>query len=135
MVSILHTFPPHLSLLQYHNYISKCVSVEKPILCPQDEVHHPIIHTTLQVYKDAPLPDPFNVKVFDPSKNINIPFILKSTDTAAHLIKKYLQMKPELKGSLNLAYNGKQVSAMKTMCELGVKPGDVFITFQRCSGG
>lgn len=115
--------------------------VEKPKVCVQDEFHPQFSHTThtsLQVCDNAPespLPDSIEVKVFDPSKNISVPIILKSTDTTEHLMKKYLQFRPELVGSLHLAYNGKRVSAKKTMGELGVKPGAMFITFQRCIGG
>ncbi|XP_053475157.1 uncharacterized protein LOC128604233 [Ictalurus furcatus] len=95
-------------------------------------------HSFLKVYDDAPgspQPDILDVLVFDPSKNINIPVNLKITDTVDALIKKYLQMRPELGKELHLAFNGKSVAAHAILRDLGVKPGAVFITFQRCRGG
>ncbi|KAM9449948.1 uncharacterized protein Hap1MRO34_022409 [Clarias gariepinus] len=104
--------------------------------------YHPLLthstHTSLQVCDDAaasPRPDVLHVQVFDPSKNIRVPFILKGSDTADTLIKKYLQERPELGKNLHLALNGRRVSRQKSLSELGVKSGAVFITFQRCIGG
>ncbi|KAB5518259.1 hypothetical protein PHYPO_G00163670 [Pangasianodon hypophthalmus] len=121
-----------------------CCSLPKadpPKVNPEPKHHAKFSHTThsfLKVCDDAPgspQPEKIDVTVFDPSKNIRIPFTLKSTDTTDMLNEKYLQMRPELVGTLNLAYNGKPVPGQKTLRELGVKPGAVFITFQRCVGG
>ncbi|KAG7314270.1 hypothetical protein KOW79_022766 [Hemibagrus wyckioides] len=122
--------------------IFQCEQLEEPVLCLQDEVHAPFRHTTHSVLQvvcdDAPgFPQPENVdlRVFDGSNGSSIPFTLKSTDTTDTLIKQYLQMKPELTGNLHLAYNGKRVSKHKSLRELGVKPGAMFITYQKCTGG
>ncbi|KAB5518260.1 hypothetical protein PHYPO_G00163690 [Pangasianodon hypophthalmus] len=123
------------------DYIYQWTPAEEPVLCPENQLYEKFSHTThsfLKVCDDAPgspQPEKIDVTVFDPSKNIRIPFILKSTDTTDRLIRKYLQMRPKLVGTLNLAYNGKPVPGQKTLRELGVKPGAVFITFQRCFGG
>ncbi|KAM9449701.1 uncharacterized protein Hap1MRO34_022193 isoform 2-T2 [Clarias gariepinus] len=85
-------------------------------------------HTSLQVCTDAagsPLPECFDVQVFDPSKNTRTMINLKSTDTADTLLEKYP----------HLALNGKPVPQLTPLRDLGVKPGAVFITFQRCIGG
>ncbi|KAF4071275.1 hypothetical protein AMELA_G00271350 [Ameiurus melas] len=112
-----------------------------PQVVPQSKFHSLFSHTThsfLKVRDDAPgspQPDNFDVLVFNPSKNINIPINLKSTDTADTLIKKYQQTRPELGKDLRLAFNGKPVEAHAILRDLGVKPGAMFITFQRCHGG
>ncbi|KAF7687001.1 hypothetical protein HF521_015394 [Silurus meridionalis] len=79
--------------------------------------HHPdfchTTHSVLQVSYDAPdspQAGVFEVQVFVPSKNLRIPLSVKSTDTAATLIKKCLEQRPDLGETLNLAYNGKPVS-------------------------
>ncbi|XP_017316541.1 uncharacterized protein LOC108260624 [Ictalurus punctatus] len=121
--------------------IIQWADVEELVLGPQNQFHPQLGQTThsfLKVYDDAPgspQPDNIDVKVFDPSKNTNIPIDLKITDTVDTLIKKYLQMRPELGNNLRLAFNGKPVAAHAILRDLGVKPGAVFITFQRCRGG
>ncbi|KAI5087853.1 tripartite motif-containing protein 16-like [Silurus meridionalis] len=103
--------------------------------------HHPdfchTTHSVLQVSYDAPdspQAGVFEVQVFVPSKNLRIPLSVKSTDTAATLIKKCLEQRPDLGETLNLAYNGKPVSPCKILGELGVKSGAMFLTYQKCIG-
>ncbi|KAK2865900.1 hypothetical protein Q7C36_001956 [Tachysurus vachellii] len=118
----------------------RCAPVPKadpPQVAPEPKLHGPFRHTThsvLQVVFD-PQPENFDVKVFDGSNGSGIPFTINITDTTDTLIKMYHEKKPELQGNLHLAYNGKQVPKHKSMKELGVKPGAMFITYQKCTGG
>ncbi|GAA6082337.1 uncharacterized protein si:ch211-217k17.11 isoform X1 [Tachysurus ichikawai] len=115
----------------------RCAFVPKadlPQVAREPKLHEPFRHAThsvLQVVFDDPQPENFDVKVFDGSNGSSIPFTIKSTDTTDTLIKMYRQMNPKM----DLAYNGKQVPAHKSMRELGVKPGAMFITYQKCTGG
>ncbi|MCI4385686.1 hypothetical protein PGIGA_G00053600 [Pangasianodon gigas] len=93
----------------------------EPVLVPQPQFHAQLSHTTHKVCDDSLQPDNIDLKVFDPSTNSQIQFILKSTDTPYTLTKKYLQMRPELGENLHLAYNGNPVTAQKSLRELGVK--------------
>ncbi|KAF7687019.1 hypothetical protein C0J45_22322 [Silurus meridionalis] len=104
-------------------------------------LHSRFLHTThsvLQVCYDAPdspRAGVIKVQVFDPSKDLRIPLTVKSTDSAATLIKKCLEQRPDLGETLNLVYNGKPVPLCKSLGELGVKSGAMFITYQKCFGG
>uniref|UniRef100_A0A4W4E3G6 Ubiquitin-like domain-containing protein n=1 Tax=Electrophorus electricus TaxID=8005 RepID=A0A4W4E3G6_ELEEL len=96
-------------------------------------------HSTLQIYDHAgstqPTPFPILLRVYNANDGTSIPFALKSVDTIGKLQRCYQKMRPELVGRLNLAYNGKPVPALKTLGELGVKPGATFITYQKVTGG
>ncbi|TRY54381.1 hypothetical protein DNTS_031394 [Danionella cerebrum] len=103
---------------------------------PFHEALKNISHITLQ--KPEPPSPPlksFEVSVFDGSTGKSVYVKVKSTDTIAKLQQKFLQHKPDLVSSLNLAYNGKPVQLQQTMCELQVKPGSMFITYRMCPGG
>ncbi|KAK6324963.1 hypothetical protein J4Q44_G00043050 [Coregonus suidteri] len=114
--------------------------------CPRGDLPIPILydptflnatHTSLVVVKD---PEPtrasrFTVTVLNGSDGKRVQLVLKSTDTIGKLQRKFLQKRPDLTGSLNLAYNGKPVQGHQSLGELGVKNGATFITFQRCRGG
>ncbi|GAA6074614.1 uncharacterized protein LOC108260624, partial [Tachysurus ichikawai] len=111
------------------DYIIKWEQIEEPVLsCPFHEPFRHATHSVLQVVFDDPQPENFDVKVFDVSNGTSIPFTIKSTDTTDTLIKMYRQMNPKMEGNLHLAYNGKHVKKRKSMRELGVKPGAMFIT-------
>uniref|UniRef100_A0A4W5M9W8 Ubiquitin-like domain-containing protein n=1 Tax=Hucho hucho TaxID=62062 RepID=A0A4W5M9W8_9TELE len=90
-------------------------------------------HASLLVVKDRA--SHFIVTVLNGSDGKRVPLVLKSTDTIGQLQESFLQKRPDLTGSLNLAYNGKPVLGHQSLVELGVKDGDTFITFQRCHGG
>uniref|UniRef100_A0A8C8CAF9 Ubiquitin-like domain-containing protein n=1 Tax=Oncorhynchus tshawytscha TaxID=74940 RepID=A0A8C8CAF9_ONCTS len=80
---------------------------------------------------DPPIPVPYNPTFLNASHTS----LLVSTDTIGKLQRRFLQKRPDLTGSLNLAYNGKPVQGHQSLGELGVKNGATFITFQRCLGG
>ncbi|KAK2865899.1 hypothetical protein Q7C36_001955 [Tachysurus vachellii] len=118
------------------DYILKWEQIKEPVFsCPFHEPFCHATHSVLQVVFDDPQPENFDVKVFDGSNGSSIPVTIKSTDTTDTLIKMYRQMNPKLQGNLHLAYNGKHVPKHKSMRELGVKPGAMFITYQKCTGG
>uniref|UniRef100_A0A4W5LUG8 Ubiquitin-like domain-containing protein n=1 Tax=Hucho hucho TaxID=62062 RepID=A0A4W5LUG8_9TELE len=94
-------------------------------------------HTSLLVVQD-PKPtraSDLTVTVLNGSDGKRVPLVLKSTDTIGKLQRSFLRKRPDLTGSLNLAYNGKPVQGHQSLGELGVKNGATFITFQRCIGG
>lgn len=110
---------------------------------PKDTVpvpyHEPLentTHTVLQVQGPvSPGPKLFPVNVFNGSKGMKIPVIVRSTDTIEKLQQEVLKLSPDLGASLNLVYNGKPVQLHQTLSELQVKPGATFITYQKCRGG
>lgn len=91
-------------------------------------------HSVLTLHEPVGL-DSGYVNILNGSDGTSVSFKLISTDTIGKLKQEFLKMKPDFKGSLNLAYNGKPVKAHQTMAELRVKSGTNFITFQRCHGG
>ncbi|KAI5610087.1 hypothetical protein C0J50_5440 [Silurus asotus] len=122
---------------QHHSDLPRWDSAEIKPLSLHSRFRH-TTHSYLQVCRDAldsPQAGVFEVQVFDPSKNLRILLSVKSTDTGATLIKKCLEQRPDLGETLNLAYNGKSVSPCKSLGELGVKSGAMFLTYQRCFGG
>uniref|UniRef100_A0A4W5LR10 Ubiquitin-like domain-containing protein n=1 Tax=Hucho hucho TaxID=62062 RepID=A0A4W5LR10_9TELE len=110
---------------------------DPPIPVPYDPTFLNTTHTSLRVVKD---PEPtrgihFTVTVLNGSDGKRVPLVLKSTDTIGKLLRSFQRKRPDLTGSLNLAYNGKPVQGHQSLGELGVKNGATFITFQRCIGG
>ncbi|KAI4880202.1 hypothetical protein NFI96_020534 [Prochilodus magdalenae] len=93
-------------------------------------------HLSLTVNSDSP-PSPKRVllTVFHGSTGAKVPLILNHTDTVQRLKEMVKQEKPNLGDRLHLIYNGKPVEAQQTMAELDVKPGSLFITYQKCVGG
>ncbi|KAI5610088.1 hypothetical protein C0J50_5441 [Silurus asotus] len=130
--------PPEIKpLTQHHPDNPRWASAEIKPLSLHSRFRH-TTHSVLQVCYDAldsPQAGVFEVQVFDPSKDLRILLSVKSTDSGATLIKKCLEQRPDLGKTLNLVYNGKPVSPCKSLGELGVKSGAMFITYQRCIGG
>ncbi len=93
-------------------------------------------HTSLQVQGPvSPGPKRIPVNIFNGSNGMKIPVTVRSTDTIEKLQQKVLKLRPDLGASLNLVYNGKPVQLHQTLSELQVKPGAMFITYQKCHGG
>ncbi|KAG7458547.1 hypothetical protein MATL_G00221680 [Megalops atlanticus] len=80
-------------------------------------------------------PGPITVHVLDGSSGRKVSMSLERSDTIGKLQKMFLQERPDLARSLNLACNGKPVLEHQTLAELRVKEGVTFITFQKCVGG
>ncbi|KAA0722043.1 hypothetical protein E1301_Tti012117 [Triplophysa tibetana] len=97
------------------------------------------IHSVLTVREsiglNSPIAGPVDVNIFNGSDGTSVPLKMENTDTVGKLMEIFLRMKPDFKGTVDLAYNGKPVKAHQTMAELQVKPGTTFITYQRCIGG
>uniref|UniRef100_A0A674EMW7 Ubiquitin-like domain-containing protein n=1 Tax=Salmo trutta TaxID=8032 RepID=A0A674EMW7_SALTR len=110
---------------------------DPPIPVPYDPTFLKATHASLLVVKDTKptRASRFAVTVLNGSDGKIVPLVLKSTDTIGKLQRRFLQKRPDLTGSLNLAYNGKPVQGHQSLGELGVKNGATFITFQRCRGG
>ncbi|RXN12664.1 GTPase IMAP family member 8-like protein [Labeo rohita] len=76
----------------------------------------------------------FSVSVFNGSNGIKVSVTVCRTDTIGKLQQTVLQLRPDFIECGNLAYNGKPVQLHQTLSELQVKPGAVFITYQKCHG-
>uniref|UniRef100_A0A8C8C890 Ubiquitin-like domain-containing protein n=1 Tax=Oncorhynchus tshawytscha TaxID=74940 RepID=A0A8C8C890_ONCTS len=114
-----------------------CPRGDPPIPVPYDPTFLNATHASLLVVQDHK-PNRASrvaVTVLSGSDGKRVPFVLKSTDTIGKLQRRFLQKRPDLTGSLNLAYNGKPVQRHQSLGELGVKNGATFITFLRCLGG
>ncbi|XP_077102063.1 uncharacterized protein LOC143753549 [Siphateles boraxobius] len=93
-------------------------------------------HTVLRAQKQISSgPKRFLVNIFDGSKGVKVAVSVRSIDTIGKLQQKVRKLKPELGGCGNLVYNGKPVQLQQTLSELQVKPGAMFITYQKCVGG
>ncbi len=108
---------------------------------PRDTFHEPMkqtTHTVLQVQDSelsSPGPNCFSVCIFNGSNGMNIPVTVRSTYSVRRLQQKVLKLRPDLGASLDLVYNGKPVQLHQRLSELQVKPGAMFITYQKCHGG
>lgn len=92
-------------------------------------------HAVLQLQEPvSPGLKRFPVNVFNGSDGTKISVTVRSIDTIAKLQQKVLKLRPELRSG-HLSYNGKPVQPHKKLSELQVKPGAVFITYQKCHGG
>uniref|UniRef100_A0A672M9B8 Ubiquitin-like domain-containing protein n=1 Tax=Sinocyclocheilus grahami TaxID=75366 RepID=A0A672M9B8_SINGR len=92
-------------------------------------------HAVLQVQRPvSPGPKRFSVNVLNGSDGMKISVTVRSIDTIRKLQQKVLKLRPDL-GCGNLAYNGKPVQPHKKLSELQVKPGAMFVTYQKCHGG
>uniref|UniRef100_A0A8C7PFE1 Ubiquitin-like domain-containing protein n=1 Tax=Oncorhynchus mykiss TaxID=8022 RepID=A0A8C7PFE1_ONCMY len=120
-----------------HVRLQHCPRGDPPIPAPYNPTFLNATHTSLLVVKDTKptRASHFTVTVLNGSDGKIVPLLLKSTDTIGKLQRRFLQKRPDLTGSLNLAYNGKPVQRHQSLRELGVKNGATFITFQRCLGG
>uniref|UniRef100_A0A4W5LR18 Ubiquitin-like domain-containing protein n=1 Tax=Hucho hucho TaxID=62062 RepID=A0A4W5LR18_9TELE len=114
-----------------------CPRGDPPIPVPYDPTFLNATHTSLLVVQDhkPTRASRLTVTVLNGSDGKRVPLVLKSTDTIDKLQRSLLRKRPDLTGSLNLAYNGKPVQGHQSLGELGVKNGATFITFQRCIGG
>lgn len=115
---------------------------KKPVPCgPRHRPYNLFSGTThgvLRVWDEAPgapQPENMDLSVLDGFNGTRTPLSLRSTDTTDMLIERYLQVKPRLGGELHLVFNGKLLPKARSLGELGVKPGAVFITYQKCTGG
>ncbi|KAM9399404.1 uncharacterized protein ACWYII_031593 isoform 1-T1 [Salvelinus alpinus] len=117
--------------------LQHCLRGDPPIPVLYDPTFLNTTHASLLAVKDleSTRASHFTVTVLNGSDGKRVPLVLKSTDTIGKLQESFLQKRPDLTGSLNLAYNGKPVQGHQSLGELGVKDGATFITFQRCHGG
>ncbi|XP_056320793.1 uncharacterized protein si:ch211-217k17.11 [Danio aesculapii] len=96
--------------------------------------HEPVentIHTFLQVQGPvSPAPEVFSVFIINGSKGSRIPVTVNSTDTIEAMLQNH-----NLGANPNLIFNGKPVQPYQKLCDLQVKPGATFITYQKCHGG
>uniref|UniRef100_A0A3B1K457 Ubiquitin-like domain-containing protein n=1 Tax=Astyanax mexicanus TaxID=7994 RepID=A0A3B1K457_ASTMX len=108
---------------------------------PREDLKY-VVHSFLRVEERPESPQTINeelqiipVTVFDGSSGKKVSLNISSTDTIGKLKEAFQKEMPYLKGSLDLAFNGKQCDSKTTMCDLNVKSGATFVTFQRCIGG
>ncbi|XP_001339274.1 uncharacterized protein si:ch211-217k17.11 [Danio rerio] len=88
-------------------------------------------HTVLKLQEPvSPAPKVFSVFIINGSKGSRIPVTVTSTDTIEEMLQKH-----NLQANPNLIFNGKPVQLSQKLCDLQVKPGATFITYQKCHGG
>ncbi|XP_056312473.1 uncharacterized protein si:ch211-217k17.12 [Danio aesculapii] len=88
-------------------------------------------HAVLQAQGPvSPPPKSFTVFIINGSKGSKIPVKVRGSYTVAKLLLKALMGK-----DLNLIFNGKPVQPNQMLCDLQVKAGATFMTYQKCHGG
>ncbi|NP_001373556.1 uncharacterized protein LOC559555 [Danio rerio] len=98
--------------------------------------YHPHLENTSHAVLQAqgpvsPAPKSFTVFIINGSRGSKIPVKVRSSYTVAKMLLKALMVKTDL----NLIFNGKPVQPNQMLCDLQVKPGATFITYQKCHGG
>ncbi|KAI4880201.1 hypothetical protein NFI96_020533 [Prochilodus magdalenae] len=129
----------HQQLFKNLWFNPRCEPKPKTPTGPVDSGYHSALkaasHVSLGVISDPSTPARIPLTVTDGSTGKQVSLVLNHSDTVQRLREMFKEARPNLGDNFHLILNGKPVEAQQTMAELGVKPGSLFITYQKCVGG